>query len=144
MVSVSTFMYCESAQVRPSSQGPKLVIEGPLHVFFPKFVPGQYSFSVVVGLLGITLERHSLRYHFQGPNGDNVIDTNEVILDVDTLNTNKSLPEEVQGFIFNMDFRNVELLHSGQYVSKIIFDGKLIGEFPIIVRKAETIDGRPN
>ncbi|MED3854229.1 hypothetical protein P4607_22970 [Priestia megaterium] len=139
MPRISTFMYCESTQFigQPNSNNQKLTIENPLHVFAPPFIPGTFSFGIVFGLLGIDpSEEHALRLVFSYSKGtDPVIDTGSVNIPKQLEN---NVPVETNGFMMNMDFRNVIFREEGSYETQLFLNGEILGTFPIIVKRGES------
>lgn len=141
MASVSTFMYCEGAQIIPQANGEnKMHIQGPMHIFTPPYVPGLFSFSVVFGLLDIDLENErSFRLTFGPTEGPPLIDTDWITIPKNNDPIKNSLPPEMRGFMMNLDFRNVNFTQPGLYRSEVFFNGKKLGEYPIMVHQ-----GAPN
>jgi hypothetical protein len=136
MPKITTFFFCEEAQ--PNNQTGKLNVSGPLHVFTPAFVPGMFSFSVVIGIMGIDLTQrsHKLRIIMTGPNKelDPVINTQDIDMFKQDGEVVYSLPPEYRGLFINIDFRNVVFREEGLYNTEIYLDGELLGnsEVPVI------------
>ncbi|MDQ0162012.1 DUF6941 family protein [Aeribacillus alveayuensis] len=138
MPKISTFMYCDRAELNPQGQ---MHITNPLLVMNPVFVPGMYSFSVVFGVQGLDNESdHTLRVLFLSPNENEppLIDTNTISLPKGTApKIMISLPPEQKGMMFNMDFRNVVFKTEGTYKTRVYFDGENLGDYPIYVKAGE-------
>lgn len=135
MAYISTFVYCENIQNEPSPNGSKLHVIGPMQIMTPAFIPSMFSFSVVFGILDIQLNKpHTLRYIFKGPKAEEqpIIDSGDIVLPIQE--NNAELPDEMKGFMMNMDFRNIPLQYEGEYTSEIYFDEVSLGMFPIKVK----------
>lgn len=141
MAFVSTFMYCENAQVIPQNNGEnKMHIQGPMHIFTPMFIPSLFSFTVVFGLLDVDLEnQRSFRLTFGPEESPLLIDTNWIDIPKNHDPIQSALPPEMRGFMMNLDFRNVPFEKPGLYKSEVFFNGKKLGEYPIMVHQ-----GAPN
>ena len=129
MAEISTFLYCENAQPLPNGG---MTINGPMKIITPKYIPGVFSFTIFFGIIGIDLsDPHTLQIKFM-KKGENkaLVDTDKLNLQNQEIKAN-ILPLDMRGFMANLDFRNVELETEGEYVTKVILDGELKGEFPI-------------
>lgn len=134
MPKISTFMYCEQAGIDQNTQ--KTIINGPLHIFTPPFVPSVFSFSIVFGVIGFEgTEENVINLKFLNWDGKVLVDTGEIIVNAENQHHEEKtpLPSEAQGFIANMDFRNVVMDSEGIYKTQIYINHKLEGEFPIQV-----------
>lgn len=132
MAHVSTFVYLEETQLDP--KGNKLIAFNPMHIFTPAYVPGQFSFAVVLGILDFdTKIEHEIKLLFLDPQGNAIIDTNTIRLPSNMDNPN-NLPKDMCGIMMNLDFRNVVFSMEGTYKTIIMFDGNNLGEFPIKVK----------
>lgn len=132
---ISTFIYCENIQNENTPNGPKMHIIEPMHIMTPAFIPSMFSFCIVFGILNIQLDRrHILRYVFKGAETDQppIIDTGEIVLPIQEKKGN--LPDDMNGIMMNMDFRNIPLQYEGSYNSEIFVDGTSLGIFPIKVK----------
>lgn len=129
MAEISTFLYCENVQ--PSHNG-GMTINGPMQIITPKYIPGVFSFTIFLGIIGLDVsESHTLQIKFMKKDGDKeIIDTGKINIQNQEEKEN-ILPLDMRGFMANLDFRNVELKTEGEYVTKVILDDDLKGEFPI-------------
>ena len=129
MAEISTFLYCENVQ--PSYNG-GMTINGPMQIITPKYIPGVFSFTIFLGIIGLDVsESHTLQIKFMKKDGDKeIIDTGKINIQNQEEKEN-ILPLDMRGFMANLDFRNVELKTEGEYVTKVILDDDLKGEFPI-------------
>ena len=135
MVRVPTFIYAEESRNEVHSKGQKMNIVNPLLVFSPKYLPGQFSFSVAIGMLEVDYSQtHVFRYLLRGPKSEQepIVDTGDVPIP-SQLNP-RNLPLEMQGIFMGFDLRNIDLEDEGKYISEVFLDGESIGTFPIFAK----------
>lgn len=138
MPRISTFMYCEQAEINQHNQ--KLNISGPLHVIITPFIPTNFSFSIVFGLMAFNNEQdNGLQIRFLDSDGNILVDANNITIGKNMDPQTMALPPEARGLIANLDFRNVTLRKPGVYVTQILLNQDLLGEFPIQVVQAGEI-----
>ena len=130
MARVSTFLYCDSFENIMTPSGPKLNVSNPLQIFTPAYIPGNFSFGILIGIIGFdTKITHSLRVIFKHKESEkSVFDTGNIEFPT---NAESKLPTYLDGTMINMDFRNVVFENDGEYFTEVIFDDKKLGEFPI-------------
>ena len=136
MAKITTFVYCEGVE-RPQDSS-NLNIINPIQLLTPMFIPSMYSFSIVVGILDFdTSLENSIRITFkQDVKDELIIDTNTLTIPPQE-QKDISLPKNMQGFMANMEFKNVALREAGTYKTTVYFNGVELGEYPISV-----IEGR--
>lgn len=135
MAHVTTFIYSEESRNEMHPKGQKMNIINPLLVFSPKYLPGQFSFSVAIGILEVDYsETHVFRYFLKGPNIEQepLVDTGDI--PIPTQPNPKNLPLEMQGIFMGFDLRNIELEDEGKYTSEVFLDGKSLGVYPIFAK----------
>lgn len=130
MAKITTFLYCDSIENIMTPSGPKLTISNPLQVFTPAFIPGNFSFGILLGIIDFdTNLKHTFRLLFKHT------DSQEVVFDTGIIEfpiQNKSkLPKHLDGTMVNLDLRNVVIKDQGEYFTEVIFDDEKIGEYPI-------------
>lgn len=135
MPHISTFVYCEGFQIdNPQiGQQPKLHIVGPMHVLTPQFVPTTFSFGLFFGILDFNMgEEHKVRVTFLSPKVEDklLLDTGDIVLPPNKIDT----VQDMQGFMMNLDLRNMVIEYNGEYKSEIYLDGEKIGTYPIKVK----------
>lgn len=130
MAKVSAFLYCDSIENLMTPMGPKLTISNPLQVFTPAYIPGNFSFGILLGIIGFdTKAKHNLRILFKYRETEKVIfDTNIIEFPIQA---ESKFPTDLDGTMINMDLRNVVIEKPGEYFTEVIFDGEKIGEYPI-------------
>ncbi|MFF2016202.1 hypothetical protein [Paenibacillus sp. NPDC058177] len=142
MPRVSMFVYSESADPEVTPQGQKLKIINPYATLNPIFVPGAFSFSISLGLQGVEHGiEHALviTFSLNEENSPNIIDTGELRFKTENDPANINIPVQYQGFALSIDCKNVVFRQNGEYVSKVYFNGDLIGQFPIYCHGRELI-----
>lgn len=135
MSSVSFFLYCDGVQAQGALPQMSINVLNPKIVFTPMFIPGQYSFSVVIGIVGLDVEEedHKYQYIFSGPNGEEIINSGEFMTQRPIGNPFK-LPPDKRGGMISLDFKNVIMNENGVYSSEIICDKESLGKYPIYVK----------
>ena len=144
MARVSTFIYAEESRNEVHSKGQRMNIVNPLLIFSPKYLPGQFSFSVAIGILEVDYSQtHVFRYLLRGPKSERepIVDTGNVPIP-SQLNP-RNLPLEMQGIFMGFDLRNIDLEDEGKYTSEVFLDGKSIGTFPIFAKGMNTDVQKP-
>lgn len=137
MARVVSFVYCENIQneIIPSvGQVPKAHIIGPLSTLNPISIPGNFSFSVSIGIQGLdTSNKNTFRIVFVDPKGIILNDTNTVEIPHGIPTGN--LPKGAEGIQINFDVRNLVFNEEGDYKTQVYFNQELLGEYPILVIK---------
>ena len=129
MAKISDIIFCSNAQ---NVDGVGVSANNILTVINPEYVPGLFSFSVVVTILDLDCSNpHELFVEFLDPTDESVIDINA---QVPVVEDNSNLPNEYKGLNLAMDWNNVNFKRSGVYTIKIKIDGELIGEKSIFVK----------
>lgn len=132
MAKVSTFLYAENCRYDGNR---KLNIINPLQIFTPAFIPGQFSFAVAFGILGVDFsESRQAKYILRGPDGEIIIDSGMFKIPIPDDPTTHSLPDEMKGAFLNIDVRNAILKTEGVYNSEVYLDDVRLGVFPIQVK----------
>lgn len=142
MPQITTFMYSEGTVHEQIPNGQRLHIVSPLITFRPIFVPGTFSFSVNVGILDIDIEKeHTLQIKFLSPLDSDapVVDSGVIPLPRNVDPTLYEIPPEMRGLMLNLGFQNVIFRTEGIYKTEVIFDGDILGEFPIHVKGKEKL-----
>ena len=136
MATISSFMLCESSQKLPNGQGGIVQqLIGPVTTLRPQYIPGNYSFSSSVGVIGLDMQKdNSMRFVLKAPSGDMLNDLGEAPLPVAA--PDNVLPKEYGGFVACIDFRNVVIPEPGVYSLEVHINGELIGtkDIPIYGR----------
>ena len=142
MAKVNWLIYCQHAG--SPNPGAPLTANGVLFSMSPKYIPGQFSFSIAASVRDLDITKpNSIRLTFHS-NEDNA----ELIFDSNTLSippapkeqSGVDLPKEYKGFILSMDCSNVDIKHSGVYVTDVYINGNRIYQASIYVA-AQTSNG---
>ena len=129
MAKVSDIIFCLRAT---NIEGEGASAHTILSVITPEYVPGLFSFSVIVNLLDIDLrETHQFNISFESPSNETVLNING---DFPIIDECTNLPQEYRGITMAMDWNNVNFKSSGLYVFKFFVDGELIKEKEIFVK----------
>lgn len=125
MAKVSNIIFCEDIQEQITATGKKIQVVAPLQFFTPAYIPGMYSFSVLIGLMDYDPKvDHTLKLNFKLNEADKfIMETEEIPIPAEDNAENTNKPS---GMMCNMDMRNVILEKSGEYVFNVYFDGELI------------------
>ncbi len=130
MPHVRNFIYCEEVRVENIDNKSRMQIINPKMVFIPEFIPGQFSFSVVINIINIDpTAGHMFRYVLSGPDKAIIVDTKDV--PAQGTKSDTKLPPELEGVSVSLDFRNVSINQEGAYESEIFINGSSLGKYPI-------------
>lgn len=129
MAKISDIIFCLNAQ---NLEGVGVSANNILTSINPEYIPGLFSFSVVVTLLDIDASKsHKFSVSFIDPTGESVIELNG---EVPIFEDNSNLPLEYKGLNLAMDWNNVNFKCSGMYSIKVEIDSVLAGEKNIFVK----------
>ncbi|HEO8419795.1 TPA: hypothetical protein VBX77_001768 [Yersinia enterocolitica] len=134
MPSISSFLYCDEAIFDETRAKPE--IGELIDVIQPDFIPGNFSFTVVFSLMGVSAH-HDLKVAFIDPESGAVLETDELPLEA---NVSGDLPDEAQGVFVVFELKNVPLEYEGIYTTYIFLDGEILGEYPIPVVKWKGVE----
>ncbi len=126
---VSDVIFCLRAT---NTEGRGACAETILTALTPEYIPGLFTFSVIITLLAAdTSEEHCFVVDFDSPSGENVVHVESVLPLVEV---NNNLPQEYRGLSIAMDWNNVNLKVSGEYKIKITVDETVVKEKSIYVK----------
>lgn len=129
MAKVSDIIFCLRAT---NIEGEGASAHTILSVITPEYVPGLFSFSVIVNLLDIDLrETHHFNISFESPSDEPILNING---DLPIIDECTNLPQEYRGITMAMDWNNVNFKSSGLYVFKFFVDGELVKKKEIFVK----------
>lgn len=137
MPTLGSVLYCEGISQMDTPGGTKQQINGLMVNMRPMFVPGLFSFSIVIPIKGLDLMRqHEVQIMFKcRETGEVSLDTGKNIIHATEAETD--LPLEETGIVMNLDFRNVIINNEGYYDTEVYIDGEMIGKGPIYVKGAK-------
>lgn len=130
-VTVSDFIFCLRA-TNTNEEGP--CAQTILSHLNPEYVPGLFSFSVILILLGVDPNgQHSLAISLSDPNEEAVAHLSAEIPPIVGLE-DKGIPAEYTGINVAIDFNNVNFKRSGLYTMTVQLDGSEVESKSIYVR----------
>ncbi len=105
-----------------------------LSAITPEYIPGLFSFSVIVCLLDLDYNaEHFFSVEFVDPTGEKVVNIeNQVMPRLQLYEGN--VPNEYKGINIAMEWNNVNLKVSGLYTIRFLYDGLEIGTKKIYVK----------
>ena len=129
MAKISDVIFCLRAT---NVEGEGASAHTILSAITPEYVPGLFSFSVIVNLLDIDLHvQHKFNIDFESSSKESVLNIEGELPIIDECS---NLPKEFHGITMAMDWNNVNFKSSGLYVFKFFVDGELIKEKEIFVK----------
>ena len=128
MANLTNVIFC----LRAESVGNNVNAEGILSTLTPNYIPGLFSFSAIVSILGISAQdEHTFRVLFTSPTNESPIDISDKFV---IPKYNDNLPEEYKGLNLTMNFNNIDFKVSGLYKMSVFIDGTCIGDKSIYVK----------
>ncbi len=128
MAKVSDIIFCLNATNLP---GQGVCANTILSAITPEYIPGLYTFSVVITILGIdTSVDHSIGLSFSTK--DDVIANVEG--PIPAMEEHSNLPLEYKGVNLTVDWSNINFKTDGEYCLKVAVDGAVIGNKTIYVK----------
>ncbi len=129
----------QGGSVLPSNSNKQFSVLGVLGALTLEFIPGQFSFSVVVGVRGEDFSKgHTVRITFGEAvdEKDPIVDSGEISISPKKENNNSQAPFMIMG----AQLANVIFKNSGEYRTRVFWDGQLLGnaKIPVVQRHAET------
>ena len=142
---ISYFLMANSQNVVSANGGMNQQLTGPIIVLRPKYIPSEYSFSVVLGINGFEkTSNNQIRIEIISPTDKQVIDTGYI--DLPDLDSDSALPIPYRGFSLTLPVQNAILESEGLYrlnvyvnEDKLIFDQ----EIPVFLQE-DTTNGLRN
>ncbi len=128
MAKVANFIYCLDSV----ASGQDTNAMGVLTAITPEYVPGEFSFSILLTVVDIKDGDHQVSLQFMSPE-------NQELANVEgTVPFQKSnevdLPSQYEGVNISVNIKNVVFKESGLYKTKVCFDGQDCGSFDIFVK----------
>jgi hypothetical protein len=135
MAKLVSFVVCESINNMPTANmGVVPNVVAPQIAIRPQYIPGNFSFGMVVGIAGIDLHvTNRMKFTIKDPAGTVLQDSGENELPIAPKDT--VLPEKYQGFMMCMDIRNLAIPCEGEYVFSFYLNGECVGTQNIPVFK---------
>lgn len=128
---VQDIIFCLNAINRENEGASANVI---LSAINPEYVPGLFSFSVIITVLDIdTSKEHKISVYLKAPNEELVVDLNDVTVP-SMPKQDSNLPKEYLGLTVALDLNNVNFRTSGLYNLDIIIDNQRLSGKSIFVK----------
>lgn len=141
MAKLTAFMLCDSINAIPVPTGGVLQqLVSPQVALRPQFIPGNFSFGIAVGVQGVNLHvTNRIRFTISDPHGEIIQDSGVSEFPPVPEDVQEILPAEYQGFMMNMDIRNLVLRENGEYLFCIYVNDELVGtqKVPIFQRAGQ-------
>lgn len=138
MAKLTAFMLCDSISAIPVPEGGVLQqLVSPQIALRPQFIPGNFSFGVAVGVQGVNLHiTNRIRFTISDSQGNVIQDSGISEFPPLPENTPETMPAEYQGFLMNMDIRNLVIHKDGEYLFSLYVNDELVGtqSIPIFQR----------
>ena len=130
MAKVSDIIFCAKAN---NIDGVGATANNILTAFNPEYIPGLFSFSIIVTIIDIDCSKeHTCSVDFIDPSNESVFKIEDAPMPL--LEDKSNLPKEYKGLNIAMDLNNVDFKRSGLYTFKVAIDGIQIGEKGIFVK----------
>ena len=128
MANISNIIFCLNTTNLP---GQGVSANTILSALTPDYVPGLFTFSVVITVLDLDMSvGHNVIIDFANEKESVAhIEGSFPVMEVDN-----TLPKEYQGLNLSMDWTNVNFKEGGLYTLKVNIDGADVGEKAIYVK----------
>lgn len=122
MVRISDIIFCLNATNMP---GQGVSAHTVISAITPEYIPGLFSFSVIISLLGIDLSKnHTAKISFSGHEEDLVVLDGPIPPMEDATN----LPIDYRGLNVSINLNNINFKTEGEYALRVEVDGNVVGE----------------
>ena len=123
MPKVTQFMLGDGINNMPGPKGMITHLIAPQVALRPAFVPGNFSFALSVGVRDVNLQQENkIKFMITSPNGEAIQTSEETI--IPAIVKDDALPIEYQGFVLNLDVRNLAIPVEGIYKFTIFVNGE--------------------
>lgn len=125
MANLFSFILCDSFQ--QGINGPIPTLVSPQLALRPPFIPCTFSFAMAVGINDVNIYTpNKMKVTIKTPDDKIIYDSGETELPP-SLEEDSSLPAEYQGFMMNIDIRNLPIEKEGAYYFTFFVNGKEVG-----------------
>ena len=140
MAKVSFIIFAEETMTQNQIK-PDLLIRNPKISLVPAYIPGQFSFSIVFGLVGLQNKEHyTLRMKFMHKeSGAIVAEFNGMEFDFE-MDLNDPVSAKTNGTVININMNNVIFEKEGTYEIEMELDGSITRQ-EIEVLGARSVSG---
>ena len=136
MATLKNFIYCLNATRTQGTNGAGDMVNamGILSALTPEYIPGAFSFSIILSILDFDTEKKSSVSIILFSPTKEVFNSGEIELPLMPQDSSIMIPNEYTGMNLCMDLRNVILEEEGLYTTKVLLDGEEIGKSDIYVK----------
>lgn len=129
MAYISDVIFCMRAT---NIEGQGACANTILTALTPEYIPGLFTFSVVITLLDVDSSiEHKLVVDFLNPSEESTV---HIESPLPSMEENSNLPKKYKGITIAMDWNNVNLKVSGEYTIRISIDDTVLKEKKIYVK----------
>ena len=128
MARVSDIIFCLNSTNLP---GQGVCANTILTTIMPEYIPGLFTFSVVITILGVDVStEHPITISFSHE-GTPVAD---VTSQIPSMEDQSNLPQEYKGVNLALNWNNINFQEQGEYSLKVMVDGQEVGNKTIFVK----------
>lgn len=132
---VSFMLSAITNNVPNASGGTVQQLTGPMIVLRPRYIPGEYSFAITLGINDLDLSvDNKLQLAITSPSGSTVFEVKDGVLQA--VGVDSVLPKAVQGFVMTLPLQNIEFKEEGIYHLSVSLNGDKLGVQDIPVYQA--------
>lgn len=130
MAKVSNVIYC--LNTKDTENKGTLNANGVISAITPEFVPGGFSFAIIVTILDMKPTDCQFDLQFISPDEEILVNVENISVPPNPNEDN--LPDEYRGINLAIDLQNVVFKKSGLYRTKVKFKNNTFEEYPIFVK----------
>ena len=139
MAKVTMFMLCDTVNNVPGVQGVVPHLVSPQVVLRPMFIPGNFSFGVSIGVQEVDLKKNTkLQFWVIAPSGKIIQESQ--ITEIPAVGQEDTIPAEQQGFVMNLDIRNLVIDEEGKHIFKLKVNEQVVEEQIIPIYRGNRCD----
>lgn len=134
MDKITYFLICDTTNNAPMPGGMGLNVVNPQLLLMPTYVPGNFSFAIVIGVQDIDTSSPA-RVKFELLSPGNKLIYKSLEMDLPGVDMN-NVPSKYKGILMSFELRNVPIDEEGAYVLKLFINDQEVGqrEIPIFKR----------
>lgn len=128
MARVSDIIFCLNSTNFP---GQGVCANTILTTITPEYIPGLFTFSVVITILGVDMStEHSIAISFSHKDTP----VADVTGQIPSMEDQSNLPQEYKGINLSLNWNNINFQEEGEYSLKVMVDGEEVGSKTIFVK----------
>ena len=136
MKHIISFIYCDKItnEFNPTNGAMIRNISSQLNGLRPINIPGNFTFSIACSISHIDADQNNhIAFHFLTPEGTELLPRIETDIPQGSL---VAPAGEIANLNMDVEYRNLVLMSEGLYKTQVEFNGEILGEYPIEVKKA--------